>query len=124
MCSPTWPRTTWQALLVSDTTGSTPAQLAMQKGHMMCSDWLAHERARHTREAEAKSQGGLRFGMPRGFKHLAPLLWGIILGGSPRLTGTPSSPKTRGHDAGPGNVLPNVAHNPAKSKLSNRQLLW
>ena len=61
-----------------DTTGSTPSQLAAQKGHMMCADWLAHERAKVERKAAAK--GLFRGGAPRGLKHLAPVLWCIILG--------------------------------------------
>lgn len=61
-----------------DTTGSTPSQLAAQKGHMMCADWLAHERAKVERKAAAK--GFFRGGAPRGLKHLAPVLWCIILG--------------------------------------------
>jgi hypothetical protein len=43
---------------------------------MMCSDWLAQERARVEREKVK----GIFKNVPRGLKHLAPVLWFIILG--------------------------------------------
>mmetsp|Transcript_31944 Transcript_31944/g.69755 ORF Transcript_31944/g.69755 Transcript_31944/m.69755 type:complete len:635 (-) Transcript_31944:26-1930(-) len=71
-----------ETLAMTDTTGSSPAQLAMQKGHMMCSDWLNHEAAKHEREMKRKNfKGFFKNGeVPRGLRHLAPVLWGVILG--------------------------------------------
>mmetsp|Transcript_16074 Transcript_16074/g.22186 ORF Transcript_16074/g.22186 Transcript_16074/m.22186 type:complete len:613 (-) Transcript_16074:190-2028(-) len=63
-----------EALGMSDSTGSTPSQLASQKGHYMCSEWLARE------QADRAPKVGLLRGLPRGMKHLAPLLWAVILG--------------------------------------------
>mmetsp|Transcript_40402 Transcript_40402/g.48990 ORF Transcript_40402/g.48990 Transcript_40402/m.48990 type:complete len:602 (+) Transcript_40402:181-1986(+) len=63
-----------QVLKLADVTGSTPAQLALTKGHMMVSEWLLNEKARLEGEDKQKCRA------PRGFRHMAPLLWTVIIG--------------------------------------------
>lgn len=63
------------ALTQADSTGATPSQLAIEKGHRMLGVHLAEYKLRRDREAAA----------PRGLLaalaalHLAPVIWGLIL---------------------------------------------
>lgn len=65
-----------EALSTTDTTGSTPSQLAAQKGHVAAANWLANERSLRERQ----SKKGFCAEPPRGLRHLAPVLWAVVLG--------------------------------------------
>lgn len=64
------------ALTQADSTGSTPSQLAIEKGHRLLGLHLAEYKYRQDRK---RSQGGGVLGALSRL-HLSPVIWGIILG--------------------------------------------
>jgi palmitoyltransferase ZDHHC13/17 len=65
-----------EALDCKDATGSTPAQLALEKGHRL----MAVHLAEHRRKEEKQRRGPKGLLGMMGSLHLAPIVWAIILG--------------------------------------------
>ncbi|PRW58247.1 S-acyltransferase 24 [Chlorella sorokiniana] len=65
-----------EALSQSDSTGSTPSQLAIEKGHRLLGLHLAEYKMRQ--DKKRRSGGGVLAMLTK--LHLSPVIWGIILG--------------------------------------------
>ncbi len=63
-------------LLQADSTGATPSQLAIEKGHRALGLHLAE--ARHKSEANRRKQRGMLGAIARA--HMAPLIWAVVIG--------------------------------------------